>query len=245
MNNLKEGDLISLEVVDIKEFGAFLNRKAAWKTQEQELEQDNQNLQAEQPAGLEEDILLPEKEMTVKVKKGQNLLLVLKTNPKSGKLFASMKVYDHLLSHPDYEKNQVLPATVIRINKDLGVFVAVEDKYHGLILKKELYEKLSVGDQIEVRIINIREDGKLEVTTRQPAHLEMEDDARKLLDYLKENDGWMDLNDNSSPEEIREVFGISKKAFKRAAGRLLKEGAIKLEEEGISLNWAEPEDDQD
>lgn len=223
MNNLKEGDLISLTVIDIKEFGAFLNREPA------------QNI-------LDEDILLPEKEMTVKIKKGQNLLLVLKTNPKTGKLFGSMKVYDHLLSHPAYEKNQLLPATVIRVNKDLGVFVAVEDKYHGLILNKELYQKLEVGDQIDVRIINIREDGKLEVTTRQPAHLEMEDDAKKLLDYLKENDGWMDLNDDSSPEEIRKVFGISKKAFKRAAGRLLKEGAIEIEEDGIRLNWTESEE---
>lgn len=223
LEDLKEGDLISLEVLDVKDFGAFLNRP-----------EDEGDF-------LEEDLLLPDKEMVSPVQEGQRILAVLKTNLRTGKLYASMKVYNHLETHPPYEKNQYLPATVIRINKDLGVFVAVEDRYHGLILKKELYEKMNVGDQIDVRIINIREDGKLEVTTRQPAHLEMEDDARLLLDYVKDNEGWMPYNDKSSPEEIREVFGISKKAFKRAAGRLLREGAIQIEDDGIRLNWKEKE----
>lgn len=212
---LKAGDIVLLKVVDVKDFGAFLD------------------------GGLEEDILLPKKEMTGQVKKGEMCLVALKENLRTKKLFGTMHLYDFLETESPYKKNDMAKGTVYKINKNMGVFVAVDDKFHGLILNKELYGNFEIGDNVEVRIKNVREDGKLELSTRKPAYSEIEEDAKKIMDYLKENDGKASLNDNSPPEEIKDIFNISKKAFKRAVGRLLKEGAIEITDNGIKLNWVE------
>lgn len=212
---LKAGDIVLLKVIDVKDFGAFLD------------------------GGLEEDILLPKKEMTGQVKKGEMCLVALKENLRTKNLFGTMHLYDFLETESLYKKNDMAKGTVYKINKNMGVFVAVDDKFHGLILNKELYGNFEIGDNVEVRIKNVREDGKLELSTRKPAYSEIEEDAKKIMDYLKENDGKASLNDNSSPEEIKDIFNISKKAFKRAVGRLLKEGAIEITDNGIKLNWVE------
>lgn len=212
---LKAGDILLLEVVDVKEFGAFLD------------------------AGLERDILLPEKEIEGEIKKGEWIPVALKENLRDQSLFATMHLYEFLSDDSPYKKNDMVRGTVYKNNKNLGLFVAVDDKYHGLILNKEIYGDFSIGDNIEVRIKSVREDGKLELSTRQPAYSEIEDDSKEILDYLKKNQGRMPFNDNSSPQEIRQVFNISKKAFKRAVGRLLKEGVIEISEDGIHLSWIE------
>lgn len=216
---VKAGDIVLLKVLAVKDFGAFLD------------------------GGLEEDLLLSEKDMTGEVNKDDDVLVAIKENPKSNNLYPTMHLYDSLEVDSDYKKNDMAPGTVYKINKNLGVFVAVDDKYHGLILNKELYGDFTVGDNIEVRIKNVREDGKLELSTRKPAYSEIESDSNLILEYLKKNKGEVALNDNSAPEDIRDLFNISKKAFKRAVGRLLKEGAIEITEDGIKLSWAKEEDE--
>lgn len=212
---LKIGDIVLLEVVDVKDFGAFLD------------------------GGLEEDIFLPEQEMTGKIKKDDMCLVAMKENLRTKKLYATMHLYDFLETESPYKKNDMAKGTVYKINENMGVFVAVDDKFHGLILNKELYGNFEIGDNIEVRIKNVREDGKLELSTRKPAYSEIEEDAKRILEYIKENNGKISLNDNSSPDEIKRIFNISKKAFKRGVGRLLKEGAIEITDSGIKLNWKE------
>lgn len=212
---LKAGDILLLKVVDVKEFGAFLD------------------------GGLERDILLPEKEIEGVISRGEMIPVALKENLRDQSLFATMRLYEFLGVDSPYKKNDMATGTVYKINENLGVFVAVDNKYHGLILNKELYGEFAVGDSIEVRIKSVREDGKLELSTRQPAYSEIEKDSENILEYLKINDGEMSLNDNSSPDEIRDVFNISKKAFKRAIGRLLKEGVIEIMDDGIKLSWVE------
>lgn len=212
---VKAGDIVHLKVLDVKEFGAFLD------------------------GGLEKDLLLSQKNMTGELNKDDLVLVAIRENEENKNLYPTMHLYDFLETQGTYQKNDTVPGTVYKINKNLGVFVAVEDKYHGLILNKELYGEFSVGDQIEVRIKSIREDGKLELSTRKPAYSEIEADSNSILEYLKNNNGEVNLNDNSSPEEIRECFNISKKAFKRALGRLLKEGVIEITDKGIKLSWLE------
>ena len=91
----------------------------------------------------------------------------------------------------------------------------------------------ALGDKIEARIKKVRDDGKLELSVRESAVDEIEGDTRKILDLLNKRNGKLPLNDNSSPEKIKEELNISKKAFKRAVGRLMKEGAVKTTDEGI------------
>ncbi|OEF95981.1 CvfB family protein [Desulfuribacillus alkaliarsenatis] len=183
------------------------------------------------------DLFLPIREQTTDLKNGDVCLVGLYVNEDTDELCATMYLYDLLSTESPYKKNDVAQGTVYNINRDLGVFVAVDDIYHGLVLNKELYGNFAIGDKIEVRIKSVREDGKLELSLRKQAHNEIESDAQKIMELLKQRDGKLSINDKSAPEEIKAELNISKAAFKRAAGRLLKEGAIKITDDGIELTW--------
>ncbi len=206
------GPLAVLKVVETTPIGAFLD----W--------------------GLDKDLLLPFKEQECEVKKGDECLVALYID-KSDRLCATMKIYNMLSTKSPYKKNERVSGIIYSINMQFGCFVAVDNKYHGLILTKEMYGKFAVGDKVDARVKNIRPDGKLELSVRDTAYNEIEGDAQKILDLLKARGGKTKLNDNSSPELINTELGMSKKAFKRAVGRLIKEGAIKTTDEGMEMLW--------
>ena len=206
------GELAVLRVVEVTGIGAFMD----W--------------------GLEKDLFLPFREQVGKVQKDGRYLVGLYVD-NSERLCATMNIYNLLGTSSTYKENDRVRGTVYGISKELGVFVAVNNKYQGLIPNKELYGDFSIGEAIEARIKKVRTDGKLELSTRQEAYNEIEGDAQKILNRLKENGGALPVNDNSTPEKIKAEFKISKAAFKRAVGRLLKEGAIKITDNGIELMW--------
>jgi uncharacterized protein len=202
------GELGVLKVVETTDIGAFLD----W--------------------GLEKDLLLPFKEQEGEVKKGGEYLVTLYVD-KSNRLCATMKVYEKLSCKSPYRNNDRVHGIIYSFNPQYGYFVAVDNKYHGLILLKEAYGSYSIGGKVDARIKKVREDGKLELSERESAVDAIEGDTKIIQDMLKKRGGKLDLNDNSSPEKINEELHISKKAFKRAVGRLMKEGAIKTTDEGI------------
>jgi uncharacterized protein len=206
------GELASLQVIEITKFGAFLD----W--------------------GLEKDLFLPFKEQVGAVLEGKSYLVGLYLD-KSDRLCATMKTYNNLSTESPYKENEWVWGTVLNINEELGAFVAVENKYQGLIQNKEIYGDFGVGTKIKIRIKRIKPDGKLELSMRKEAYNEIEGDAQKIIDKLKLNGGKLSLNDDSSPELIKSTLNMSKKAFKRAVGRLLKEGTIKITDDGIEMMW--------
>ncbi|WP_319371862.1 S1-like domain-containing RNA-binding protein [uncultured Ilyobacter sp.] len=204
------GALSKLEVVDITEIGAFLD----W--------------------GLNKDILLPRGQEEGKLKLGNKYLVGLYED-KKGRLSATMQIYKFLMPCNDYKANDLVSATVYRIQKDIGVFVAVDDRYFGLIPKSECYEEYDVGQELELRVIRVREDGKLDLSPRALLHQQMDKDAEKLLEKMKLYRNIFPLNDKSSPEKIEKMLGMSKKAFKRAMGSLLKSGLVTKTEDGFKI----------
>lgn len=205
-------NLAILNVIEITRIGAFLD----W--------------------GLEKDLFLPFKQQIGEVVKGKSYLVGMYID-KSNRLCATMKIYDILKSDSPYQENNKVQGTLYKITDKYGAFVAVDNKYHGLIPKKEIYGEYKVGDTLNVRVKKIRPDGKLELSMRKQAFYQMEDDAEKIITELKSHDGKLSLNDKSSPDKIKKELNMSKASFKRAVGRLMKEGAIKLTDEGILLNW--------
>ena len=137
-----------------------------------------------------------------------------------------MKIYKFLMPSNGINKGDVVNATVYRINDDIGVFVAVEDRYFGLIPKSECFENYSIGDELSLRVIRVREDKKLDLSPRKLLSEQMESDAELVLAKMRLLREHFRFNDDSSPEDIKDYFGISKKAFKRAIGSLLKSGLI-------------------
>lgn len=202
------GQTAVLKVKDVGKIGAFLDM------------------------GLEKDLLLPFKEQTYRVRPGQECLVAAYVD-KSGRLAATMRVYGYMSNESPYQKEDKVTGTVYEINPDIGAFVAVDNRYYGLISARELYGDLKEGDVVEARVLKVREDGKLDLSPRQKAYLQMDADSRLVLKVIEEFDGVLPFNDKASPETIKREFHLSKNAFKRAVGRLLKEGKIKITEKTI------------
>ena len=105
--------------------------------------------------------------------------------------------------------------------------------YSGLIPKKELYGNIQIGDSVNARVVSVKEDGKLNLSLREKAYLQMDTDAEKLMQMIEDNGGKLPFTDKASPELIREKTAMSKNEFKRAVGRLLKEGRIVIGKSSI------------
>ena len=169
--------------------------------------------------------MLPNSQKETKVEIGKKYLVGLYEDSK-GRVSATMKIYKFLMPSNDIKKGDIVNTTVYRINDEIGVFVAVEDRYFGLIPKSECFEKYSVGDELTLRVTRVREDKKLDLSPRKLLSEQMESDAELVLGKMRLLKEHFRFNDNSSAEDIKDYFGISKKAFKRAIGSLLKNGLI-------------------
>lgn len=184
--------------------------------------------------GLEKDLFLPFSETVGSIERGKEYLVGVYVD-KSDRICATMKIKDMLSTDSSYKENDKAKGTIYSINRDIGAFVAVDDKYDGLIPKKELLGAYEVGDTIDVRVAKVKEDGKLDLSLRDRSYIQMDKDAKIILSKLKENGGSLPLSDNSPPEVIKRELNMSKSGFKRAVGRLYKEGIIKIEDKGIKL----------
>ena len=179
--------------------------------------------------GLEKDLLLPFREQVRKVCPGEECLVALYLD-KSKRLCATMKVYHYLRTDSPYEKDQKVTGTLYEISDNFGAFVAVDNCYSALIPKKEPLGNARGGDTVEARVTEVLKDGKLSLSLREKAYIQMNDDAQKLLKLLEEQGGELPVGDKSSPEKIKELTGMSKNEFKRAAGNLYKQRLVQVEE---------------
>lgn len=185
--------------------------------------------------GLEKDLFLPFKEMT-RQPQPEDEILVRVYIDKSQRLCASMKgIYELLSRRAPYAVGDEVEARIYEFGHDFGTFVALEDKYSAMIPRHEDTTHFRIGDVIMVRITGIKEDGKCDVTIRDKAYVQMEDDADALLMLIESYAGVLPFTEKASPVVIKRETGLSKAAFKRAVGRLYKERKITLEAGKIRL----------
>lgn len=197
------GETAVLKVLEVGKIGAFLD----W--------------------GLEKDLLLPFKEQTDYILTGREYLVGLYED-KSSRLCATMKVYDYLDTQSPYKEGDTVRGIIYEKSEEFGIFVAVDNQYSALIPKREAQGHYKVGDKIQARVTKVKEDGKLDLSAREKAHLQMNDDAEMIMEVIEEFAGVLPFSDKASPEIIKREFGLSKNAFKRGVGRLLKEGRIEI-----------------
>ena len=204
------GRLALLEVVQVTAIGAFLD----W--------------------GLEKDLFLPFKEQNRKLKPGDRCLVALYID-KSDRLCATTKVYSHLECPGNglFREGQHVKGTIYEVKPELGALVAVENRYFGLVPRQDFFQDKKPGDVVSARIVKIREDGKLDLSLREKAYLQMDADAALVMERIEERGGRLPFTDKAAPLVIQREFGLSKNAFKRAVGRLLKMGEIRLGEDSI------------
>lgn len=184
--------------------------------------------------GLEKDLFLPFAETVGALEKGKSYLVGVYVD-KSDRLCATMKVRDMLRTDSPYKVDDKVEGTIYSINRDIGAFVAVDDQYDALIPTKEFIGAYEVGDSVQVRVTNIKEDGKLDLSLKDKGYVQMDKDGEVIMNKLKAKDGFLSLNDNSSPDEIRRELNMSKSGFKRAIGRLLKGEIIEFHGDGIKI----------
>jgi predicted RNA-binding protein (virulence factor B family) len=204
---LERGQVAFLQVTACTEFGAFVD----W--------------------GLGKELLVPFAEQTAEMHVGGRYAIGLYID-KSGRLAGTMRVAEML----DREKaafrlDEWVEGEAWRNDPDIGLFVILARAFIGLVPASEPHP-LARGEAVRFRVTSILPDGKIELSLRGHAHEELENDARKILDVLA-IPGAPRVGDRSNPEEVRAVFGLSKKAFKRAVGRLLKERAIAVDTGGF------------
>ena len=201
---LSEGTFAPLKVKEVSKFGAFLD----W--------------------GLPKDLFLPFREMKEQPKEGDEILVRLYID-KTGRLAASEKdIYKLLSSDSPYKKDDDVEGRVYELGVDFGIFVAVDDKYSAMIPKSEKHDELHIGDKIHARVMDVKEDGKLDISLREKAYAEIDTDAEALYQLLDEYGGVFPFTEKATPAVIERETGLSKAAFKRAIGRLYKERKITL-----------------
>lgn len=207
---IKLGEVARLEVVETGKIGAFLS----W--------------------GLEKDLLLPYAEQTYRVKAGDECLVALYTD-KSNRLCATMNVYPYLNSNSPYIVGDMVKGVAYEDSERFGIFVAVDDKYQGLIPRKECFGDVKLGDEVNARVTQVREDGKLDLSVRKKAYEQIEEDSKKIIALMESYDGVLPFTDKANPEVIKRETSMSKNEFKRAIGHLMKEGKVIKTETALRL----------
>lgn len=198
------GKFAVLKVIEVGKIGAFLD----W--------------------GLEKDLLLPFKEQTKKVHPGEEVLVALYVD-KSSRLCATMKVYHYLKTNSPYVVGEQVEGYIYEISERFGVFVAVDYQYSGLIPRKEAQGDYKVGQLLSLRVTEVKEDGKLTLSAKQKAYLQLKIDAQAVLETIREDfGGILPFDDKADAETIQREFGLSKNAFKRAVGHLYKEKLVEF-----------------
>ena len=182
--------------------------------------------------GLPKDLLLPFHEQTRRVKAGETVLAALYID-KSERLAATMNVYPYLSCESPYKKDSRVQARIYETSDNFGIFAAVDDRYSALIPKQEATGTFRIGDVVDARVTSVRLDGRLNLSVREKAYLQLDKDAELILKVIDEYEGVLPFDDKVSPEIINREFGLSKNAFKRAVGHLLKEGKIELRDRRI------------
>lgn len=207
---LTVGEIALLTVREVTKIGAFLD----W--------------------GMDKDLLLPYKEQQGLLHPGQQVLVTMYVDH-SERLCATMRIYKRLHADSPYREGDMVNGTVYGINPDMGVFVAVDDRYYGMLPKQNAFAKYRVGDTVTLRVTKVRQDGKLNLSEGRPAYRQMETDAEQILNVLSEFGGELPFGEKASPEAIKREFAMSKAAFKRALGHLYKAGKIELSDTSIRL----------
>lgn len=186
--------------------------------------------------GMEKDILVPFKEQARPMEKGKRYLVYLYMDEKTNRLVASSKT-NQFLNNDDLtvENGEEVELIVSHIT-EIGINVIINEKHKGLLYKDEVYDDaIRTGDRMRGFIKNIRPDNKIDVSLQKQGYESIEPNAEKILDELRASRGFLRLNDNSHPEDIKTVLKMSKKTFKKAIGALYKEKLIEIKEDGIYL----------
>lgn len=201
-----------LEVKDVNNAGAFMDM------------------------GIVKQLLIPYSEQPVKMEIGEWYVIFFMLDEETDRLIGSAKIEDFVFTEElDIEEGDEVDILPYK-RSELGMNVIVNGLYQGLIFRSDMHQKVTIGDQMKAHIKKIRPDGKVDLLLEPMGYRNVIDaGSQKVLDILKEHDGSFTYTDKSSPDDIKKVFGMSKKAFKKSLGNLYKQKIVILDKTGTKL----------
>lgn len=205
------GDIVELKCVSVTKQGAFLD----W--------------------GLMKDLFVPASQQRSKMLVGGDYMVQIYLDERTGRVAATEKTESKLSNDELTVKEMEIVDLVVSRPTDLGYSVIINGKHTGMLYANEIYQPVEPGQRLKGYIKKIREDNKIDVALGKPGYQRVEDETTKILNLLEANNGYLPYNDKSSPEDISTFFGMSKKAFKMAAGNLFKQRLITFTQTGIQL----------
>lgn len=204
-------DFVSLVVKESTRHGAFLD----W--------------------GLEKDLFVPFREQARRMEAGEHHVVRICLDPMTDRLIGVSKLNTFFSQDTSDLEEGTKVELLVYGRSDLGYNTVVDNKYSGLIYASNVVGHLNVGSKMTGFIEKVRVDGKLDIRIKEIGVNAIDGDMELVLSRLKENEGFLPVNDKSDPEEISVRLGLSKKAFKKAIGGLYKNKIITIKEEGIRI----------
>ncbi len=185
--------------------------------------------------GLMKDLFVPFREQKLKMEEGKWYIVTVYLDSDSKRLVASAKIEKFLDNlPPDYEAGQEVDLLIVG-ETDLGFNAIINNKHLGVIYNNEIFQPLRKGDRIKGFIKKIREDEKIDLLLQKAGYGKVDDISMKIVAVLKKHNGFLPVTDKSDPDTIYELFGVSKKTYKKAVGALFKFKIIEIEDKGIRL----------
>ena len=203
------GEIALLRAVSVTQQGAFLD----W--------------------GLMKDLFVPRSKQLSGMREGADYLVKVYIDEQTGRAAATEKIEFELSNEPLTVKEKELVQLVVYRRTDIGYVVIINNRHTGVLHHNEIFRSIQVGDRFEGFVKHIRPDNKIDVAAGKPGYERVEDESEKILRLLRENNGYLPYFDKSSPEEIYDFFGMSKKTFKMVTGNLYKQRKIEFTETGI------------
>ncbi len=205
------GECAYLKVVSTTKIGAFLD----W--------------------GLPKDLLVPFGEQQQRMQKGYSYVVYLYIDEASGRICASSKLERHLRGDASSLQPRQPVDCLVFGKSDLGFKAVIDDRYIGQFFANETFRHLHHGERVQAYVKNIRSDGKVDLMLQLPYHLEADRLGEQIVEHLRQHEGYSTLTDRSPPEEIYQVYGVSKANYKKALGRLYKQRIIRIDDSRITL----------
>ncbi|MDA8134677.1 MAG: S1-like domain-containing RNA-binding protein [Desulfobacteraceae bacterium] len=206
------GDIVALKVKDTAAFGIFMD----W--------------------GLEKDLLVPRSEQEGRMEPGETHLVKICLDKSSHRVYGTTLLAELCPGDAQGLASGMAVDLIIHSITPIGYTALINRTCLGLLYKNEIFETLSIGDRHRGYVLQVREDGKVDLTLKQPGYASVEGSALKILEVLEAAGGFSPCHDKSRPEDIQAAFSMSKKEFKRALGSLYKQGRITLHKaDGIRL----------
>ncbi|MES2593238.1 MAG: S1-like domain-containing RNA-binding protein [Bacteroidota bacterium] len=185
--------------------------------------------------GMDKDLLVPFREQSQRLEPGKSYVVFVYVDEETNRVTASTKLNRYIENQDINLRDGDIVDLLIYSETPMGYNAIINNLYSGLIYKNEIYEAIRIGDQIKGYVKHVREDNKIDLSL-QKSGFELVDDVKwRILNLMKQNNGFLALNDDSSPEEIKSKLQISKKAFKKAIGALYRERLVKLTDKGVEL----------